>query len=227
MYKNLRVVPHLIFGRGSFNQLEGILDAKRAKPDAFAVFLVDAVFEDRELAERVPVQEGDLLIWVDVEHEPKTKYVDELVADIRAFAPVLPVAIIGLGGGSTMDLAKAVSLMLTNPGSAADYQGWDLIKNPGVYKVGIPTLAGTGAEISRTTVLTGPVRKLGINSDFTPFDQIILDADLLAGIDRDQWFYTGMDCYIHNAEALSGSFMNAFAKAYAEKSIELCRDVFL
>ena len=44
--------------------------------------------------------------------------------------------IIGIGGGSTMDLAKAVSLMMNNPGSSADYQGWDLVKNPGVYKVG-------------------------------------------------------------------------------------------
>ena len=66
-----------------------------------------------------------------------------------------------------MDLAKAVALMMNNPGSSADYQGWDLLKNPGVYKAGIPTLSGTGAEVSRTTVLTGPTKKLGMNSDFT------------------------------------------------------------
>jgi len=48
-----------------------------------------------------------------------------------------------------MDLAKAVSLMLTNPGSAADYRGWDLIQHPAVYHVGVPTLSGTGAEVSR------------------------------------------------------------------------------
>jgi alcohol dehydrogenase class IV len=67
--------------------------------------------------------------------------------------------IIGVGGGSVMDLAKAVSLMMNNPGSSADYQGWDLVKNPGVYKAGIPTLSGTGAEVSRTCVLTGPTKK--------------------------------------------------------------------
>jgi 3-deoxy-alpha-D-manno-octulosonate 8-oxidase len=86
--------------------------------------------------------------------------------------------IIGIGGGSAMDLAKAVSLMMTNPGSSADYQGWDLVKHPGVYKAGIPTLSGTGAEVSRTTVLTGPPASLGMNSDFTPFDQIVLDPEL-------------------------------------------------
>ena len=80
-----------------------------------------------------------------------------------------------------MDLAKAVSLMLTNPGSSVDYQGWDLIKNPAVYHVGIPTLSGTGSEVSRTTVLTGPEKKLGINSDHTVFDQIVLDPLLTSG----------------------------------------------
>jgi 3-deoxy-alpha-D-manno-octulosonate 8-oxidase len=62
-----------------------------------------------------------------------------------------------------MDLAKAVALMLANTGSSANYQEWDLIKNPAIYHVGIPTLSGTGAEVSRTTVLSGPDKKLGIN----------------------------------------------------------------
>ena len=49
--------------------------------------------------------------------------------------------------------------------------------------MGIPTLSGTGAEVSRTTVLSGPVRKLGINSDYTVFDQIVLalHVDAMAG----------------------------------------------
>ena len=68
-----------------------------------------------------------------------------------------------LFGGTILDLAKAVSIMLTNEGSSSDYQGWDLVKNPAIYHVGVPTISGTGAEVSRTTVLTGPERKLGIN----------------------------------------------------------------
>lgn len=229
-YKNLKVVPHLVFGRGSFAQLDSILDGYRNTVDpthAFVVFLVDQVHETRPLLGRVPTRGKDLTILVKVETEPKTSYVDELVARIRSYSDVAPDAIVGIGGGSTLDLAKAVSLLLTNPGSAADYQGWDLVHNPGIPHFGIPTLAGTGAEISRTTVLTGPQRKLGINSDFTPFDQIIMDPELIAGVPVDQWFYTGMDCYIHNAEALTGSFINAFAQAFAEKSLDLCRDVYL
>jgi 3-deoxy-alpha-D-manno-octulosonate 8-oxidase len=126
-----------------------------------------------------------------------------------------------------MDLAKAVSLMMNNEGSSADYQGWDLVKKAGVYKVGIPTLSGTGAEVSRTCVLTGPAKKLGMNSDFTPFDQIVLDPTLTANAPPDQRFYTGMDCYIHCIESLEGTYLNEFSKSYGEKALELCRNVFV
>jgi 3-deoxy-alpha-D-manno-octulosonate 8-oxidase len=98
---------------------------------------------------------------------------------------------------------------------------------PGVYKAGIPTLSGTGAEVSRTTVLTGPTKKLGMNSDFTPFDQIILDPELTANAPVNQRFYTGMDCYIHCIESLQGTYLNEFSKSYGEKALQLCRKVFV
>lgn len=227
MYRNFKIVPNIIFGRGSFNQLGDVLRSKRATPESSMVFVLDDVFVGKDLEQRLPLEKGDLLLPVNVDDEPKTSYIDQLVAQIRSTIPRLPEGIIGLGGGSTMDIAKAVSLMLANPGSAADYQGWDLIKNPAVYHVAVPTLAGTGAEISRTTVLTGPEKKLGINSDYTLFDQILLDPDLLAGVPKEQWFYTGMDCFIHDVESLEGTYLNEFSRAYGEKSLDLCRQVFL
>ena len=111
--------------------------------------------------------------------------------------------------------------MLTNNGSSEDYQGWDLIKNKGIYHVGIPTISGTGSEVSRTTILTGPTKKLGINSDFTPFDQVILDPELTEGVPKEQWFYTGMDCYIHCIESLNGDFINSFSKTYGETALKV------
>ena len=110
---------------------------------------------------------------------------------------------------------------------AKDYQGWDLVKSPAIYHVGIPTISGTGAEVSRTTVLTGPEKKLGINSDYTPFDQVILDPDLTKTVPKDQWFYTGMDCYIHCIESLNGTYLNAFSQSYGEKAYDLCKEIFL
>jgi len=219
------MVDYVVYGRGSFNQLDEIL-APHRKGDAPMIFLVDHFFEDKPLLGRIPLRGKDKVFSADVTYEPKTTYVDSLANMLKQqFGTVS--GIVGIGGGSTMDLAKAVSLMMNNPGSSADYQGWDLVKNPGVYKAGIPTLSGTGAEVSRTTVLTGPTRKLGMNSDFTPFDQIVLDPELTAGAPHNQRFYTGMDCYIHCIESLQGTYLNEFSKSYGEKALELCQYVFL
>ena len=227
MFRNFKMVPYVVFGRGCFNQLDDILAEKRKSEDSYMVFLVDDVFLKSPFKDRVPVKDTDTLMWVNVDHEPKTEYVDQLTQNVRKKSDTLPDGIIGIGGGSTLDIAKAVSLMLTNPGSSADYQGWDLIKNPAVYHVGIPTLSGTGAEVSRTTVLSGPEKKLGINSDYTVFDQILLDPELIESAPPDQRFYTGMDCYIHCVESLTGTYLNSFSQAYGEKALELCKEVFL
>ena len=214
-----------MYGRGSFDQLDEIIEPKR-KNGSPMIFLVDHFFEGKPLAGRVPVKDRDKIIFIDVTHEPKTSYVDKIAGQLKEeFGQVS--GVVGIGGGSVMDMAKAVSLMMTNPGSSADYQGWDLVKNPGVYKAGIPTLSGTGAEVSRTTVLTGPTRKLGMNSDFTPFDQIVLDPQLTANAPVNQRFYTGMDCYIHCIESLEGTYLNEFSKSYGEKALELCRKVIV
>ncbi|TMI69559.1 MAG: iron-containing alcohol dehydrogenase [Bacteroidetes bacterium] len=224
-FRNFKMVDYVVYGRGSFNQLDEII-APRRKEGKPMIFLVDHFFEGRPLLSRIPLRGNDKVYAADVTHEPKTSYVDELANHLKnEFGTVS--GIVGIGGGSTMDLAKAVSLMMTNPGSSADYQGWDLVKHPGVYKAGIPTLSGTGAEVSRTTVLTGPTRKLGMNSDFTPFDQIVLDPELAANAPVNQRFYTGMDCYIHCIESLEGTYLNEFSKSYGEKALELCRKVFI
>lgn len=224
-FRNFKMVDYVVYGRGSFNQLDEILQPHR-KDGAPMIFLVDHFFEGKPLIDRIPVRGNDKIIAADVTYEPKTTYVDQLANSLKQeFGTVS--GVIGIGGGSTMDLAKAVALMMNNPGSSADYQGWDLVKFPGVYKVGIPTLSGTGAEVSRTTVLTGPTKKLGMNSDFTPFSQIVLDPELTAGAPVNQRFYTGMDCYIHCIESLQGTYLNEFSKSYGEKALELCRYVFL
>jgi len=227
MFRNFRMVSNVVFGRGCFNQLDDILSEKRRDKNSFMVFMVDDVFEDSDFRERLPARETDLVLWVNVDDEPKTVYVDELTDRVKKYQKNLPDGVVGIGGGSTMDLAKAVSLMLTNPGSSADYQGWDLIQQPAVYHVGIPTLSGTGAEVSRTTVLTGPEKKLGLNSDYTVFDQIVLDPELVSGAPKDQRFYTGMDCFIHCIESLTGTYLNAFSQGYGEKAYDLCKTVFL
>ena len=224
-FRNFKMIGYVVYGRGSFNQLDEILQPNR-KADAPMIFLVDHFFEGKELAKRVPAKAKDKIIFVDVTYEPKTSYVDDISNQLKEEFGTIS-GVIGIGGGSAMDLAKAVSLMMNNPGSSADYQGWDLVKRPGVYKAGVPTLSGTGAEVSRTTVLTGPTKKLGMNSDFTPFDQIVLDPTLIGNAPANQRFYTGMDCYIHCIESLTGTYLNEFSKSYGEKALQLCREVYV
>ena len=227
-HKNFPMVSRVVFGRGSFNQLDEIISPKRRNPNAPFIFFVDDVFKGNAwLTSRISLSYNDKIYYIPTLEEPKTSQIDKLVEEIILEFKELPSGIIGIGGGIVMDVAKAVSLMLTNEGESKDYQGWDLIKNPAIYHVGVPTISGTGAEVSRTTILTGPDRKLGINSDYTPFDQVILDPELTNDVPKDQWFYTGMDCYVHCVESLNGTFLNAFSQSYGEKAFELCKEIFL
>ena len=227
-YRNYPMVSRVVFGRGSFNQLGDIIEPKRLNAKAPFIYLVDDVFKGNAwLTSRISLAYEDELIFISANHEPTTSQVDDLVERIILEHKDLPSGIIGIGGGTLMDLAKAVAIMLTNTGDSKDYQGWDLVKSPAVYHVGIPTISGTGAEVSRTTVLTGPEKKLGINSDYTPFDQVILDPELTKDVPKNQWFYTGMDCFIHCVESLNGTFLNAFSQSYGEKAYELCKEIFI
>lgn len=228
--RNFKGIDRCIFGKGTFSQLGDILDKRRQVATDFAVILVDKVFEAKELGQRARqvAKAQDLLIFVNVsDYEPKTEQIDQIVSQIKAFAPALPVSVVGIGGGSIMDIAKATSLMLTNPGKSEQYQGLDLIKIPGVHCTVVPTLAGTGAEVSMTAVLTGPVKKLGLKCDYTVPDQVLLDPDIIRDAPEEQRFYTAMDCYIHAVEALDGSKRNTFSDAYGQKSLEMCQEVFL
>jgi 3-deoxy-alpha-D-manno-octulosonate 8-oxidase len=78
-----------------------------------------------------------------------------------------------------------------------------------------------------TAVLTGPVKKLGLKCEWTVFNQVVLDPELIATVPRNWWFYTGMDTYIHCVESENGQFNNAYSHAYAEQSMKLCREVYL
>src|ERR1700754_606421 len=110
-FRNFKMVGYVVYGRGSFNQLDEIL-APRRKGDAPVIFLLDHYFENKPLAKRIPLRGKDKLIFVDVTYEPKTSYVDTLANQLKQeFGTVS--GVVGIGGGSAMDLAKAVSLMMT------------------------------------------------------------------------------------------------------------------
>lgn len=227
MHKNFKNIEKIVYGRGSFNQLDEIIEPIRKENDGFFVFVVDQYFKGKELETQLPIKANDVVYFIDVDpKEPTTGQIDNLRDEVLANNG-MPSGIVGIGGGSIMDIAKASALMFKNEGSSVPYQGLNLIKNEGIYHLGVPTVSGTGAECSMTAVLSGPEKKLGLKCEWTVFNQVILDPNLTASVPSDQWFYTGMDTFIHCIESKSGINYNIFSQAYGDQSIELCKEVFL
>ena len=221
-----KTVGQYLLGNGALAEIDKLLSEKVASPQDRVVYLIDHYFKDGALAARLPLKAADTVLYVDTTDEPTTDGVNALTAQVRQGS--LPVAVVGIGGGATMDSAKALSNLLTNGGLAADYQGWDLLPGPGVFKIGVPTISGTGAEGSRTCVMMNQVKnlKLGHNSDHTVFDRLVLDPELTDTVPDDQYFYTGMDTYIHCIESLAGHYRHSLADSFSAQSLQLCREVF-
>ena len=139
----MKNIPHVHFG---FNQ--NYHDLIGSSKD-YNIYLIDNYFNNKSnFLNRLPIHNNDIIQYVNTENELTTDDVDSFRNKINKN----PSKIIGIGG-TTLDFAKAISNLLTNPGYAKDYQGWNLVKNKGIYKIGIPTISGTGAESSRTCVM--------------------------------------------------------------------------
>ena len=226
--KNVVNVSGYRIGKGSFSTLNDLLANKRVD-DGYILFFIDHFFEnDKNFLSGLPLLPQDKVLYINTDDEPSVTFIDGLMASLKKENSAKPCAVVGIGGGITMDVAKAISNLYTNPGPAETYQGWDLLKNPGIYKIGVPTISGTGAEATRTCVLTNEKTglKLGMNSDYTVFNQIIMDPALTETVPREQYFYTGMDAYIHCIEAKNGSYRNPIGDAFSNETIRLCLDVF-
>jgi 3-deoxy-alpha-D-manno-octulosonate 8-oxidase len=231
--KQVKNVGGFNFGPGALDELCSHIDRRRTRAEEAnrkVIYFVDEFFCNRtEILSRLGALPEDRIEFVTTAHEPETESIDNRILELRNAGFEKPLTIVALGGGITLDTAKAAANLLTNGGRAEQYQGWDLVKVPGIHKIGIPTISGTGAEATRTCVMTNTRSglKLGMNSDYTVFDHLVLDPDLTATVPRNQYFYTGMDAYIHCIESSAGSYRNAIGDAYSRETINLCRQVFL
>ena len=123
MHKNFNNIDKVCYGPGSFGQLGDIIEPVRKENDHFFVFVVDNYFNGKELADRIPVQDGDVVEFIDVDpKEPTTEQIDEL-RDRILKENGMPAGIVGIGGGSIMDIAKAAALMFKNEGSSTLVSG--------------------------------------------------------------------------------------------------------
>ena len=231
MYRNAKNVGYYMIGPDSTDQLFDLMrPVREANPDSPAIWFIDHFFTNHALVERLNILEWDMRVFVDTSEEPTCESVDKYTEQVKHFLNGRKAcALLAFGGGSTMDTCKCVGNLLTNPGKAADYQGWDLVKNPAPYKIAVPTLSGTGSESSRTGIMTNHEKmlKLGMNSDFSLFDQVVLDPRLAETVPRNQYFYTGIDTFMHCFESLTGNYRNKVVDTFAEKSLELSEKIFL
>jgi 3-deoxy-alpha-D-manno-octulosonate 8-oxidase len=156
--------------------------------------------------------------------EPRTGDVDYLVNSLRR-QKLQPDVIVGIGGGSTMDLAKATGICLANPEPAAHYQGWSLPMEKGADIWVLPSLNGTGAELTPIAVLRGPEKKLGINNAFTAPALAVIDPGLSREAKKFNRVFTMMDCYYHHFEITCSQTSAADAVADAQDGLRLAREV--
>jgi alcohol dehydrogenase len=132
-------------------------------------------------------------------------------------------AVIGLGGGSALDTAKAVAILAKNKGGVADYVGLDRVPRPGLPTIMVPTTAGTGSEVTFTAVFTNRKTKTkgGINSRFLYPAVALLDPELTLSLPPRITAETGMDALTHAMEAYTSNKANPMSDLVAEKAIAL------
>jgi len=133
--------------------------------------------------------------------EPDYDYVDAIAAKVRALSAID--SIIAIGGGSCLDVAKAVAALRTNPGRALDYRGFDKVTLPGVPTICIPSTAGTGSEVTINASFTDlqEKKKLGINGCNLHATHAILDAEWTMSCPKSVAVSSGMDALVHSLES--------------------------
>lgn len=156
----------------------------------------------------------------ELESNPRTATVDALAGRCRDLRCDL---VVGLGGGSALDAAKAAAMLAANPGRIEDYVGRDRYPRRPLPFVAVPTTCGTGSEVSWVSVLTQPERglKLSVKGESMFPACALVDADLLATLPARVVAFTALDALTHALEACTCRFANPIGDALAERAVAL------
>lgn len=219
---SFQTVPHLVIERGAAARL-GALLTPRFGPrrtclvtDAFlhgSGMLAPALASLREHG-------SDLLVIADVQPDPPDHVVDAIATRAREFGAQL---VIGFGGGSSMDAAKLVAVLLAGSQPLAEMYGVDRVTGDRLPLVQVPTTAGTGSEVTAVAIVTtGATTKSGIVSRQLYADMAVLDAELTRGLPRAITAATGIDAMVHAIEAFTSKRLkNPLSDMLACRALEL------
>lgn len=162
----------------------------------------------------------EAVIFNDVEANPRTTTATTAAEVIREKNLD---GVVGLGGGSVLDAAKAAAMLATNEGRAEHFEGRGRYAHPPLPFVAIPTTCGTGSEVTWVSVLTNePTQtKISIKGESMFPSMALVDADLLRTLPARLVASTGMDALTHALEATTCRVSNLVSDALAEKAITL------
>jgi alcohol dehydrogenase class IV len=215
------MVPEIMFGRGTTR----LVGESARRLGANRVFLVS----DQGVAAAGWVDQTvnylkeaglEVKVWIDVTPNPKDYEVERATA---AYLESGCDVVVGLGGGSAIDAAKAVALLATNGGRIHEYEGVDKIKRPLPPLICIATTAGAGAEVSQFSIIVDTKRKvkMAIGSKSLVPDIAIIDPLLLSTKDPVLTANTGMDALSHAIEAYVSVAATPMTDVFALRAIQL------
>ncbi len=217
-----QVRPRILYGPASVREI-GFEANKLGGTRAFIV--TDKVLRQVGLAQRVANGldgSGVALVGIfdDVPPNSEVQVVEQGAALAREAGCDL---LIALGGGSVMDTAKGMNLLLTEGGNLLDYEGAGLLTRPLGPFIAIPTTAGTGSEVTIAAVIRDEAQglKLEFNSPFMMPDVAILDPELTLSLPPGLTAATGMDALTHAIEAIISLGAQPLSDALAFGAIKL------
>lgn len=213
----------LVFGINAALGLKGILESIQAEN----IFIVtDKVIEQtpacKAMLEKLTIDGQMYQIYSDTETDPSIEAVDEAANVLKRSKCNVVMAV---GGGSSIDTAKAIAMLANNQGSVRDYLfgGTKSVENPSLPLICIPTTAGSGSEVTASSVITDNQNdiKLSVTHEYILPQYAIIDPVMQKGMPPIITASTGMDALTHAIEAYVSLNANLISDAYAEKAIGL------
>ena len=215
-----KVPQDIVFGVGSLKPLPELLEKSGSKKMM--------VVSDRGLEKLGVVQK--VLDIVEAEGIETVSYLDilpnptvDMVNAATVYKESGATSIVALGGGSPMDVAKAVGVLARYGGSITEYEGAHLVPGPIEPIIAIPTTAGTGSEVTAFSVITDISRnyKLTVFSYELLPKYALLDPEMIMSVPPMVAASCGIDALIHAWEAYTSLGASPFSDAMAEKAMEL------
>jgi len=160
-------------------------------------------------------------VFTGIEPDPSAHTVERAFEVARAMDAQ---AVLAIGGGSTMDVAKAVAILATNGGRIHDYEGIDKFQQRPLPRIAVPTTAGTGSEVSGSCVITDTEKNLKMSirhAQFNPADVAILDPLAVSTVPAHVAAHSGLDAFVHALESYVSLQANPVTDALNLHAIEL------